>query len=207
MSLLEILLSPSQFFMMNVGTFFVLVLVEHLKQSRSCGIRISFIIIDPSDFVGLLSHSRWKNYWGLNVDFSFQVSIEHILIRLYLHVKYRLINIKWISWDMDVESSSILLWSWSSPIFRNQVLGTGTHPPPKGFWGDPFKFLRSWYQSKDLETRISDLFLYTSNSFSIDFYMRSKLWVSAHFFHKLGKSKINVYFGNWRNDDTNVGLT
>ena len=55
--------------------------------------------------------------------------------------------------------------------------------------------------------RISDLFLYTKNSFSIDFYVSSKLYVRMHFFQKMGITKKNVNFDDFKNYEANVGYT
>ena len=54
---------------------------------------------------------------------------------------------------------------------------------------------------------ISDLFLYTSNSFSINFYVSSKLYVHMHFFQKMGMVEINVNFDHLKNYDADVGYT
>jgi len=52
---------------------------------------------------------------------------------------------------------------------------------------------------------IQDLFLYTKNSFSIDFYASSNLWVRTLFFFKMGEPKINVNFAQLKKHDLNLG--
>ena len=53
--------------------------------------------------------------------------------------------------------------------------------------------------------RISDLFLYTKNLFSIDFYVSSKLYVRMHFFQKMGMKKISFNYDDLKNYEANVG--